>query len=87
MEGDSFPKITGQSLYTCISFLTLNLSLSFLAQSIAKRGNISDYWIPQKLQSVPDVGDPLVLSVALNSNSTVDYTCKPTGITYFLRLL
>lgn len=82
-----FPKITGQSLntvYLCSPLICPSLSWPSLC---LQKGNISDYWIPQKLQSVPDVGDPSVLSVSLNSNSTVDYTRKPTGITYCLRLL
>lgn len=53
-EWVSFPKMTGPGPYTLYSVSSyLICSLSFLVQSMAKRGNLSGYWmVHQKLQSV-----------------------------------
>lgn len=69
--GDSFPNMTRPSLYnfflTVPSYLIPSISLLerqyfiHISQSTEKRGSRSDYCIcHQKLQSVNDVGDPLL---------------------------
>lgn len=78
-EGDSFSKMTEPGLYTFFLLLLLSsfLPLFFwkdngltnISQSTAKGGKLSDCWIHhQKLQSVHDVRDTLVLSVGNLSN-------------------
>lgn len=74
------------------SFSLLERQYSYLPfQSPKKGGNISECWIcQQKLWSVHNVGDPLILSVtnfSLVPNATVNYTHYPMRVTYLVRLL
>lgn len=100
-EGDNFPKIMVPGLYTL--FLPLLLTsfypllswkdniLIHISQNIAKGESLSDCWIcHQKLWSVHDAEDPLVLSptsLSLIPNTTASYTHGPMDATYWARLL
>lgn len=99
LEGDRFAKTFRPSPHTCFLLLLLTFfSSSFswkdsnLHFSIHCKGEkLSDCWIcHQNLQSVHDVGDPLVSPItdfSLVSNAIINYTCNFLGVTFQVRLL